>query len=114
MHLVSSSSKLFLPHTGCGKNLYFFLLSIAFYAFFSPFLGKDIYEYIALGVYSFLALSVFILDVRCMAIDPADLGILIEDISVHITCWDRDDWMKLRPMLEQVHPDKELVSTEPN
>ncbi|KAK9129200.1 hypothetical protein Sjap_009687 [Stephania japonica] len=56
----------------------FFLLSVAFYTFFAPFLGKDIYEYVALGVYSFLAISVFILYVRCTAIDPADPGILIE------------------------------------
>ncbi|KAF8405576.1 hypothetical protein HHK36_010483 [Tetracentron sinense] len=55
----------------------FFLLAIAFYAFFAPFLGKDIYEYVAIGVYSFLALSVFMLYVRCTAIDPADPGILI-------------------------------------
>lgn len=32
----------------------YFLLSVAFYAFFAAFLGKDIYEYIAIGVYSFL------------------------------------------------------------
>lgn len=32
----------------------YFLLCIAFYAFFSPFLGKDLYQYIAVGVYSFL------------------------------------------------------------
>lgn len=56
----------------------FFLLSVAFYAFFAPFLGKDIYEYIAIGVYSFLALCVFILYVRCTGIDPADPGILVE------------------------------------
>ncbi|XP_010266247.1 PREDICTED: protein S-acyltransferase 21 isoform X2 [Nelumbo nucifera] len=55
----------------------FFLLSVAFYAFFAPFLGREIYEYVAIGVYSFLALSVFILYVRCTAIDPADPGILI-------------------------------------
>ncbi|PIA46644.1 hypothetical protein AQUCO_01500291v1 [Aquilegia coerulea] len=55
----------------------FFVLSVAFYAFFAPFLGKDIYEYVAMGVYSFLALSVFILYVRCTAIDPADPGILL-------------------------------------
>nr|GMD45200.1 protein S-acyltransferase 21 [Ipomoea batatas] len=55
----------------------FFLLSVAFYAFFAPFLGKDLYEYIATGVYSFLALSVFILYVRCTAIDPADPGIFV-------------------------------------
>jgi palmitoyltransferase len=30
----------------------FFLLSVAFYSFFAPFLGKDIYEYVAIGVYS--------------------------------------------------------------
>ncbi|KAI3465469.1 hypothetical protein Pfo_022132 [Paulownia fortunei] len=56
----------------------FFLLSVAFYAFFAPFLGKDIYEYLATGIYSFLAFCVFILYVRCTAIDPADPGILIE------------------------------------
>ncbi|KAK3427336.1 hypothetical protein EUGRSUZ_F03582 [Eucalyptus grandis] len=57
----------------------FFLLSVAFYAFFAPFLGKeDIYEYVALGVYSLLALSVFTLYVRCTAIDPSDPGILVE------------------------------------
>ncbi|CAN4123120.1 unnamed protein product [Withania somnifera] len=56
----------------------FCLLSVAFYAFFAPFVGKDIFEYIAIGVYSFLALCVFTLYVRCTAIDPADPGILIE------------------------------------
>ncbi|CAM8919113.1 unnamed protein product [Rhodiola kirilowii] len=56
----------------------FFLLCVAYYAFFAPFLWNDLYEYIAIGVYSFLALSVFILYVRCTAIDPADPGILIE------------------------------------
>ncbi|KAL2506015.1 Protein S-acyltransferase 21 [Abeliophyllum distichum] len=56
----------------------FFLLSVAFYAFFAPFLGKDIYEYLVTGIYSFLALSVFILYTRCTAINPADPGILIE------------------------------------
>ncbi|GAB2215892.1 hypothetical protein Droror1_Dr00023653 [Drosera rotundifolia] len=57
----------------------FFLLSVAFYAFFAPFIAKKaVYEYIAFGVYSFLALSVFMLYVRCTAIDPADPGILID------------------------------------
>lgn len=35
----------------------FFLLSVAYYAFFAPFLGKDIYEYVAVGVYSVLVSS---------------------------------------------------------
>ncbi|KAF4362877.1 hypothetical protein G4B88_014214 [Cannabis sativa] len=56
----------------------FFLLSVAYYAFFAPFLGNYIYQYAAIGVYSFLALAVFILYVRCTAIDPADTGILVE------------------------------------
>ncbi|CAL1383628.1 unnamed protein product [Linum trigynum] len=56
----------------------FFLLAVAYYAFFAPFLGKDIYEYIASGVYSVLALSVFTLYVRCTAIDPSDPGILLQ------------------------------------
>uniref|UniRef100_A0A2N9F8M4 S-acyltransferase n=1 Tax=Fagus sylvatica TaxID=28930 RepID=A0A2N9F8M4_FAGSY len=63
----------------------FFLLSVAYYAFLAPFLGKDIYEYVALGVYSVLAFSVFILYVRCTGIDPADPGILLEadQLSAH-------------------------------
>jgi len=32
----------------------FFLLSVAYYAFLAPFLGKEIYEYVAAGVYSVL------------------------------------------------------------
>lgn len=36
----------------------FFLLTVAYYAFFAPFLGKDIYEYVAIGVYSILVSSV--------------------------------------------------------
>ncbi|PRQ19353.1 putative protein S-acyltransferase [Rosa chinensis] len=56
----------------------FFLLTVAYYAFFAPFLGNDIYEYVAIGVYSALVFSVFILYVRCTAIDPADSGILLE------------------------------------
>ncbi|GAV86458.1 zf-DHHC domain-containing protein [Cephalotus follicularis] len=56
----------------------FGLLSVAYYAFFAPFLGKDVYQYLAIGVYSVLALSVFILYIRCTAIDPADPGILVE------------------------------------
>ncbi|CAN6481544.1 unnamed protein product [Victoria cruziana] len=55
----------------------FFLLVVAFYAFFAPFLGKNIFEYVAMGVYTPVALVVFILYVRCTAIDPADPGILI-------------------------------------
>ncbi|XP_077217620.1 putative protein S-acyltransferase 19 isoform X2 [Tasmannia lanceolata] len=56
----------------------FCLLVVAFYAFFAPFLGKNLlYEYVAMGIYTPVALFVGILYVRCTAIDPADPGILI-------------------------------------
>ncbi|ESQ51962.1 hypothetical protein EUTSA_v10016452mg [Eutrema salsugineum] len=59
----------------------YFLLTIAYYAFFAPFLGKKLYEYIAMGVYSFLAFSVLVLYIRCTGIDPADPGIFVEAVN---------------------------------
>ncbi|KFK31028.1 hypothetical protein AALP_AA6G058700 [Arabis alpina] len=56
----------------------YFLLTIAYFAFFAPFLGNKLYEYIAIGVYSFLAFSVLVLYIRCTGIDPADPGIFVE------------------------------------
>ncbi|KAL1567584.1 putative protein S-acyltransferase 19 [Salvia divinorum] len=54
----------------------FCLLVVAFYAFFAPFLGGQIWEYILMGVYSPVAILVFILYVRSTAINPADPGIM--------------------------------------
>ncbi|KAK8463725.1 hypothetical protein PHAVU_011G024200 [Phaseolus vulgaris] len=54
----------------------FCLLVIAFYAFLAPFIGGRIWEYIFIGVYSPVALIVFILYIRCTAINPADPGIM--------------------------------------
>lgn len=54
----------------------FFLLVVAFYAFFAPFLGKQILEYVAIGVYTPVVIGVFILYVRCTRINPADPGIM--------------------------------------
>ncbi|XP_010941671.1 probable protein S-acyltransferase 19 isoform X1 [Elaeis guineensis] len=54
----------------------FFLLVVAFYAFFAPFLGKQIFEYASIAVYTPVALAVFILYVRCTRINPADPGIM--------------------------------------
>ncbi|XP_027360663.1 probable protein S-acyltransferase 19 isoform X1 [Abrus precatorius] len=54
----------------------FCLLVIAFYAFLAPFIGGHIWEYTFIGVYSPVALIVFILYVRCTAINPADPGIM--------------------------------------
>ncbi|KAL6656491.1 hypothetical protein ACP70R_007317 [Stipagrostis hirtigluma subsp. patula] len=54
----------------------FFLLVVAFYAFFAPFLGKQVLEYVAIGVYTPVAFAVFILYIRCTSINPADPGIM--------------------------------------
>lgn len=54
----------------------FCLLVVAFYAFFAPFLGGQIWEYVLIGVYSPVALLVFVLYVRSTAINPADPGIM--------------------------------------
>ncbi|MCO5613308.1 hypothetical protein L7F22_067584 [Adiantum nelumboides] len=53
----------------------FFLLATAFYVFFAPFLGKAAIEVTAIAVYSSVAIAVFILYIRCTAINPADPGI---------------------------------------
>ncbi|XP_057544511.1 probable protein S-acyltransferase 19 isoform X2 [Amaranthus tricolor] len=52
------------------------LLVVEFYAFLAPFLGGRIWEYALIATYSPVALIVFILYVRCTAINPADPGIL--------------------------------------
>ncbi|KAL2596192.1 hypothetical protein AAZV13_11G088100 [Glycine max] len=55
----------------------FCLLVIAFYAFLAPFIGGGhIWEYTFIAIYSPVALIVFILYVRCTAINPADPGII--------------------------------------
>uniref|UniRef100_A0A0D9XAS7 Protein S-acyltransferase n=1 Tax=Leersia perrieri TaxID=77586 RepID=A0A0D9XAS7_9ORYZ len=54
----------------------YFLLVVAFYAFFAPFLGKQVLEYVAFGIYSPVVFVVFILYIRCTTINPADPGIM--------------------------------------
>lgn len=55
----------------------FFLLVVAFYAFFAPFLGNQVLEYVAIGTYTSVALAVSILYIRCTSINPADPGIML-------------------------------------
>ncbi|CAI0440050.1 unnamed protein product [Linum tenue] len=62
----------------------FCLLVIAFYAFFAPFLGGNFWEYTLVGIYSPVVLLVFILYVRCTAINPADPGIMSKFNPHHI------------------------------
>ncbi|KAJ4981605.1 hypothetical protein NE237_032442 [Protea cynaroides] len=54
----------------------FFLLVVAFYAFFAPFIGGHVLEYAAIAIYAPAALLVFTLYVRSTAINPADPGIM--------------------------------------
>ncbi|KAJ4785660.1 S-acyltransferase [Rhynchospora pubera] len=54
----------------------YFILVVAFYAFFAPFLRYDVLEYIVIAIYTPVALTVFILYVRCTSINPADPGIM--------------------------------------
>lgn len=53
----------------------FLALGFAFYVFFAPFLGKQLFQYIAMGIYTPLIICVFGLYIWCTAADPADSGV---------------------------------------
>ncbi|XP_061369686.1 probable protein S-acyltransferase 22 [Gastrolobium bilobum] len=53
----------------------FLALGFAFYVFFAPFVGKKMYQYIAMGLYTPLITCVFGLYIWCAAADPADPGV---------------------------------------
>ncbi|CAN6925039.1 unnamed protein product [Brassica oleracea var. botrytis] len=59
----------------------FCLLVVAYFAFFAPFAGGRVWEYVLIGVYSPVALLVFVLYVRCTAINPADPRIRTHPLS---------------------------------
>ncbi|XP_077220468.1 putative protein S-acyltransferase 19 [Tasmannia lanceolata] len=80
----------------------FFLLVVAFYAFFAPFLGGRILEYASIAVYSPVALAVFILYVRSTAINPADPGIMAKFDGEPITT------SKSKLLLPGMHPANNL------
>ncbi|XP_025683480.1 probable protein S-acyltransferase 22 isoform X2 [Arachis hypogaea] len=53
----------------------FLALGFAFYVFFAPFVGKKMYQYIIMGLYTPLITCVFGLYTWCTAADPADPGV---------------------------------------
>ncbi|XP_010551408.1 PREDICTED: probable protein S-acyltransferase 22 isoform X1 [Tarenaya hassleriana] len=55
----------------------FLALGFAFYVFFAPFVGKKMYQYIAMGIYTPLIACVFSLYIWCAAADPADPGVFL-------------------------------------
>ncbi|KAM1722463.1 hypothetical protein ACFX11_021176 [Malus domestica] len=50
----------------------FLALAFAFYVFFAPFVGRKIFQYIVMGLYTPLITCVFGLYIWCAAADPAD------------------------------------------
>ncbi|XP_021739995.1 probable protein S-acyltransferase 22 [Chenopodium quinoa] len=53
----------------------FLALGFAFYVFFAPFVGKELYQYIIMGLYTPLIVSAFGLYIWCAASDPVDPGV---------------------------------------
>ncbi|KAG5051468.1 hypothetical protein AAZX31_02G106300 [Glycine max] len=53
----------------------FMALGFAFYVFFAPFVGKKMYQYVVMGLYTPLITCVFGLYIWCAASDPADPGV---------------------------------------
>ncbi|KAL7240617.1 hypothetical protein ACSBR2_006305 [Camellia fascicularis] len=53
----------------------FLALGFAFYVFFAPFVGNDLLQYIAIGLYTPLIACAFSLYIWCAAADPADPGV---------------------------------------
>ncbi|XVF43174.1 hypothetical protein PTKIN_Ptkin02bG0019200 [Pterospermum kingtungense] len=53
----------------------FLALGFAFYVFFAPFVGKKMFQYIAMGIYTPLITCCFGLYIWCAAADPADPGV---------------------------------------
>ncbi|KAF2299114.1 hypothetical protein GH714_030688 [Hevea brasiliensis] len=53
----------------------FLALGFAFYVFFAPFVGKKLFQYIVMGIYTPLITCVFGLYIWCAAADPADPGV---------------------------------------
>ncbi|KAL1551078.1 putative protein S-acyltransferase 22 [Salvia divinorum] len=53
----------------------FLALGFAFYVFFAPFVGRQLFQYIAMGIYTPLLACSFGLYIWCAGADPADTGV---------------------------------------
>ncbi|GJN32957.1 hypothetical protein PR202_gb21505 [Eleusine coracana subsp. coracana] len=54
----------------------FLALAFAFYVFFAPFVGRKVFQYVVMGLYTPLVSWVFFLYIWCTAANPADPGVL--------------------------------------
>lgn len=73
----------------------FLALGFAFYVFFVPFVGKKVFEYVVMGLYTPLVTCVFCLYIWCAATDPGDPGVFKSKKYLHT----KDNH-------EQAHPDE--------
>ncbi|KAH6754860.1 DHHC-type zinc finger family protein [Perilla frutescens var. hirtella] len=53
----------------------FLALGFAFYVFFAPFVGNQLFQYIVMGIYTPLLVCAFGLYIWCAGADPADPGV---------------------------------------
>ncbi|KAG8366401.1 hypothetical protein BUALT_Bualt17G0075800 [Buddleja alternifolia] len=53
----------------------FLALGFAFYVFFAPFVGHQLFQYIVMGIYTPLIICAFGLYIWCAGADPADSGV---------------------------------------
>ncbi|KAK9277740.1 hypothetical protein L1049_007287 [Liquidambar formosana] len=53
----------------------FLALGFAFYVFFAPFVGRKVFQYVVIGLYTPLITCAFSLYIWCAAADPADSGV---------------------------------------
>ncbi|KAL7091337.1 hypothetical protein ACP275_12G099000 [Erythranthe tilingii] len=69
----------------------FLALGFAFYVFFAPFVGRQLFQYIIIGIYTPLLICAFGLYIWCAGADPADSGVFrskkyrnIQDSKKHL------------------------------
>ncbi|XP_073270798.1 probable protein S-acyltransferase 22 isoform X2 [Primulina huaijiensis] len=81
----------------------FLTLGFAFYVLFAPFLGKMLYHYVVMGIYTPLIICVFGLYVWCAAVDPADPGVFRSK-----------KYLKVPPNKNNSKPSTQKLSGEPD
>ncbi|PKU72155.1 putative S-acyltransferase [Dendrobium catenatum] len=88
----------------------FLALGFAFYVFFAPFVGKKEFQYLALGIYTPLIISVLFLYIWCAATDPGDPEVLKSNKYLGIAKVEKKDQSKacgreieLPPSINEAH-----------
>ncbi|XP_058081903.1 probable protein S-acyltransferase 22 [Magnolia sinica] len=62
----------------------FLALGFAFYVFFVPFVGRKVFQYVVMGLYTPLITCVFFLYIWCAATDPGDPGVFMSKKYLNI------------------------------